>query len=278
VSKLPQWQQDDILRKQKTIHDNQEALQRQIDERNRYKALQEQQEKEREMREQARIEREQKELSDRYSRDTSGGALPTQLKKDAEKTQSSEPPVSKQEAMAKAREEAAEKLLQAQAEAEELKRNKFKSKRVHDQPDERRDSVAPKRTTSPPLPGQRRNTNATMIDETLPVHKVKTGENNDPPMYRRDSRQPQQQEYDGSREVPLSTSSTVTSDRANVEQKTRAVLDQLADIKKVPVMQCADDRNWSRKNSKCKVKCCNVNSSSNPCTTKVNCLFKLLLF
>lgn len=126
VSRLADWQRAEMLRKQQSLVENQENLRKQIEERAQIKAMQLAKQKEEERKEEERINREQRELADKYSREKNSESTPAVEKQLSPEEQKAV----KEEQKQKAKDEAAEKYLKAQREAEELKKSKFKAKRA----------------------------------------------------------------------------------------------------------------------------------------------------
>ena len=201
------------------------------------------------MREQQRLEREQKELAERYA--GAGGkdtALPVHSKRDPNATSDMIKERKEDGNRKSAQEEAMEKFLQAQAEAEELKRNKFRSKRQHSDAGVAKQESVPAaaasapvyapRGASPPLPAQRRDSN---MPKDGPMQAMYPS---NPPQMQATYQPP------SSSSMP---SQMQMQNQPSVDAKTRAVLDQLADIKKArPTRAFSDDRNWNRKSFKFK--------------------------
>jgi hypothetical protein len=181
MDKLAPWQRDEILRKQKQLADNQEALKRQIEEKNRLKEVELQKEKDRERKEQERLDREQRELEERYKRENDAPIPTLAGKKDGgDNPFKSAPAASKDNAAAAKMQSqdgltAEQRYLQAQAEAEALRKNKFKHKRANGGASNAEDLALPSTSTtlpstsdfqapraaSPPIPTLRANKSAT---------------------------------------------------------------------------------------------------------------------
>ena len=184
VDKLPPWQRDEMLRKQKQLNDHQDSLKRQMDEKKRLKDLELQKEQEREDRENQKLEKERRELEERYRRDPADSVIPTLAgKKQAafgeEEQYGSHSAAQTNPTLRNATgdhaksngagdaQDAVQRYLQAQAEAEALKKSKFKSKRVQgaEASDNSNNTPPPQRIYSPPLPTMRKKQESSMDDE-----------------------------------------------------------------------------------------------------------------
>lgn len=132
---LPDWKREELERKQKQLAEHQALLKQQMEERERQKEIQKKKQQEEDERERERIARDLRELEERYrqerelvgDKDVIGKKGGSGTASGSTKTQSTRGPNPSLDA---ARDIAMEKYLQAQKEAEELKKAKFKSKRA----------------------------------------------------------------------------------------------------------------------------------------------------
>ena len=131
MENMPDWQREERELKQKKINENQQLLKEQMEERARVKEAEKKKIQDYDKREQERIERDLKELEERYKREESEKSTMNEAvgKKSQTTARPSSKGAAKDQSIDKARDIAAEKFLQAQKEAEELKKNRFKAKR-----------------------------------------------------------------------------------------------------------------------------------------------------
>ena len=123
------------LQRQEQLRYNQEMIRVQMEDREKQKKKEIEEQRDMERKEQERIEAEQRELDEKYKREKDWEAEQAAKKKTEEGGKSSNGiekpvPTDPKEMRAQAQSTAAEKLLEAQREAEELKRQRFLSKRA----------------------------------------------------------------------------------------------------------------------------------------------------
>jgi hypothetical protein len=160
VDKMPEWQKQQMLQKQMQTQTVQDILAKQILERKELKKMEIERQRQEERLELERIEKERIEMENKFKAEKQQEKAIALNKESDNKIEMSvkenvKTSVKQENTSIKtAKEIAEEKFLQAQREAEEMKRNKFKAKRAHRDHEEpqNEEKAVEYRSSSPPIP------------------------------------------------------------------------------------------------------------------------------